>query len=466
MGTLRESAIPKRPSWKVGLTLLAALALLAIGIVGHASAAANVSGSAFGAQLGGATVASAGLKVGADAVTVHHGAASGGGSAVGAVRVELAPFDDSIIGVSSASDVRLANDRVTIASVSIDAIATAGGRTGVGSLSVAGLVVDGAPVAASVGTSVEIAGVGRLIFGEQVSGGEGNLRVNAVRLEVSDASSGLPLGTAAVIGHLQLSATPKPAPVPDSGPSPDPGLPADDEPAAAPRSPAAQAAPKTESPKEVEPLPEPSLVPEYGDLAPLPPAAPTAVGLPRRAAPPVDLPRDGSYAFPVARDYGYIDDYGAPRAVTGWHHGNDIFAPTGTPVVAVAGGTLSKVGVNTLGGNRLWLTDDRGNQFYYAHLSAYAPSAINGARVGAGEVIGFVGNSGQAITTPPHLHFEIHPGGLDSVNPYPYLLAWERGSGVALAFEAATVSTGQAPAAGALLVEITPDRDVLPADDS
>jgi murein DD-endopeptidase MepM/ murein hydrolase activator NlpD len=180
----------------------------------------------------------------------------------------------------------------------------------------------------------------------------------------------------------------------------------------------------------------------------------------------VDLPRDGSYAFPVTRDYGYIDDYGAPRAVTGWHHGNDIFAPTGTPVVAVASGILSKVGVNTLGGNRLWLTDDRGNQFYYAHLSAYAPSTINGARVRAGEVIGFVGNSGQAITTPPHLHFEIHPGGLDSVNPYPYLLAWERGSNVALAFEAATVARGQAPASGALLVEITPDRDEVPTDDS
>ncbi|MEW6583783.1 MAG: M23 family metallopeptidase, partial [Actinomycetota bacterium] len=205
-------------------------------------------------------------------------------------------------------------------------------------------------------------------------------------------------------------------------------------------------------------------------------ALPPPVTVPRLSSPPSPLlPRrapslasapvgiDG-YAFPVLGDVSFSDEYGAPRADTGWHQGNDVFAPEGAPVVAVADGTLFNVGVNTLGGNRLWVRDDRGNTFYYAHLSAYAPSAVEGARVRAGEVIGFVGNTGDAITTPPHLHFEVHPGNGDSVNPYPYLLAWQRGTKVALAFRAAEVADGQAPAAGALLVSFTAAVDA-PATD-
>ena len=109
----------------------------------------------------------------------------------------------------------------------------------------------------------------------------------------------------------------------------------------------------------------------------------------------------------------FSSDYGAPRGGTGWHHGNDIFAPIGVPVLAVADGVLSKVGVNTLGGNRLWLTDDLGNSYYYAHLSSWE----GGSRgVSAGEVIGYVGATGA--TSANHLHFEIHPGGGAAVNPY------------------------------------------------
>jgi murein DD-endopeptidase MepM/ murein hydrolase activator NlpD len=54
----------------------------------------------------------------------------------------------------------------------------------------------------------------------------------------------------------------------------------------------------------------------------------------------------------------------------------------------------------------------KGNEYYYAHLSAYSPLAVNGTRVKAGDVLGFVGNTGDAITTPPHLHFETHPASL------------------------------------------------------
>jgi murein DD-endopeptidase MepM/ murein hydrolase activator NlpD len=173
----------------------------------------------------------------------------------------------------------------------------------------------------------------------------------------------------------------------------------------------------------------------------------------------VTFSADRGYVFPVAGEAGYSDDYGAPRAGTGWHHGNDIFAARGTPVLAVTDGTLSRVGVNTLGGNRLWLTDGAGNAYYYAHLSAYAPAAVEGAQVHAGQVIGFVGNTGQAITTPPHLHFEIHPGDGDSIDPHPYLRAWQRGGAIPRAFRQAALSSSPVPAVGAVLVDVTPERD-------
>ncbi len=135
------------------------------------------------------------------------------------------------------------------------------------------------------------------------------------------------------------------------------------------------------------------------------------------------------HVFPVYGQAWYSDSFGSPRADTGWHHGIDIFAPMGTPILAVAEGTVYSVGWNNLGGNRLWLRDTDGNQFYYAHLSAYSPLAVNGLRVKAGAVLGFVGNSGDAITTPPHLHFEAHPATLlpygydkSAVDPYNWLV--------------------------------------------
>lgn len=183
------------------------------------------------------------------------------------------------------------------------------------------------------------------------------------------------------------------------------------------------------------------------------------------------------HVFPVYGQTWYSDSFKSPRADTGWHHGIDIFAPTGTPVLAVAKGTLFQVGWNNLGGNRLWLRDKDGNEFYYAHLSAYSPLAVNGLKVKAGAVLGFVGNSGDAITTPPHLHFEAHPAALvpfgydgSAVDPYDWLVGLEHLQDVAFPEGtaswakqiAANVSTQQP---GAVLLHST-DISALPRLDN
>jgi murein DD-endopeptidase MepM/ murein hydrolase activator NlpD len=93
---------------------------------------------------------------------------------------------------------------------------------------------------------------------------------------------------------------------------------------------------------------------------------------------------------------------------------------------------LDRVGWNAIGGYRFWLFDQYGNSFYHAHLSAFSPLAVDGARVRRGDVIGFVGHTGDAQFTPPHLHFEVHPGNADATNPYPLLNAWQRGIAVAI----------------------------------
>ena len=163
------------------------------------------------------------------------------------------------------------------------------------------------------------------------------------------------------------------------------------------------------------------------------------------------------YVFPVYGPSSFTDDFGAPRALTSWHHGNDIFAALGAPVLAVTDGTLFLVGWNDVGGNRVWLRDDQGNEFYYAHLSAFSPLAVDGARVRAGDVLGFVGATGDAVGTPPHLHFEIHPAALlglgydGVVNPYPYLLAWQRAADAKFGWGA--IGAGQAPPPGLVLLQ-------------
>jgi hypothetical protein len=159
----------------------------------------------------------------------------------------------------------------------------------------------------------------------------------------------------------------------------------------------------------------------------------SAVAQPLTAVPGLGF-KPSHYVFPIDGGASFVDTYGAGRndIYDGWHHGDDLFAPLGTPVVAVARGTLSLVGWNSLGGWRVWLTDRKGNSFYYAHLAGYARWILTHPHVRAGQVLGFIGRTGDAFTTEPHLHFEVHPRqpafvklGYDgAVDPTTYLNKW------------------------------------------
>lgn len=115
------------------------------------------------------------------------------------------------------------------------------------------------------------------------------------------------------------------------------------------------------------------------------------------------------------------DSWGDPRdGGRRRHRGIDIFARRGTAVVAVADGIISFIGDQPKGGHSLWLTTETGTSFYYAHLDRWAPGIYEGLEVQSGDLLGFVGNTGNAVTTPPHLHFGINHND-EMVNPYPVL---------------------------------------------
>ncbi len=117
---------------------------------------------------------------------------------------------------------------------------------------------------------------------------------------------------------------------------------------------------------------------------------------------------------PVQGGSAYGNTWGAPRSGGRRHQGVDMLAPTGTPLQAVVSGFVDHRS-NALGGVTVSLRGDNGNRYYYAHLVAY--EGLPG-RVEQGQVIGYVGDTGNARGTP-HLHFEIRPGGGVPVNPYP-----------------------------------------------
>jgi murein DD-endopeptidase MepM/ murein hydrolase activator NlpD len=132
--------------------------------------------------------------------------------------------------------------------------------------------------------------------------------------------------------------------------------------------------------------------------------------------------------FPIEGPVTFQNDWGVARPGGRTHHGTDIFAAEGARVVAVDAG-LVRFDVDPLGGNVAYLRADDGTTYYYAHLSRYEGAD---RRVATGEAIGYVGRTGNAAHTAPHLHFEVHPAGGAAVNPYPLLTIAPRGSASAL----------------------------------
>ncbi|MGZ5383927.1 MAG: LysM peptidoglycan-binding domain-containing protein [Acidimicrobiia bacterium] len=123
----------------------------------------------------------------------------------------------------------------------------------------------------------------------------------------------------------------------------------------------------------------------------------------------------GGWLCPVP-DGTFFNDWGFPRSGERFHEGNDIFAPRGTPILAPVSGTLVQV-VGNVGGNQFNLEGDDGNLYIGSHMEQFSKDGY----VHAGETIGYVGDSGNAVGSRTHLHFEIHAAGENPVNPYPTL---------------------------------------------
>jgi hypothetical protein len=300
---------------------------------------------------------------------------------------------------------------------------------------VEGLKVLGDSAVAVENGRIELGGIGYLVtlegavLREDAEGLGYRGFFSALHLYLTSEHSGLPAGSEIIVGYADAGvrgeASQEAAPAPEPGGQENAGSGSDTEPA-----------------QEPEPPPPGSH------------SGPPAIV----RDPPASVQPDitgGGFVYPVYGTASFSDDFAAPRADTIWHHGNDIFAPQGAPVLAVTDGTLFLVGWNRLGGHRLWLRDDQGNEYYYAHLSAYSSLSVNGARVSAGDVLGFVGASGVAGGVS-HLHFEIHPSallglGYDGViNPYTYLLAWQAQQDRDFSI---TIPVEEAPQPGVVLLE-------------
>ncbi len=370
---------------------------------------------------------SGGFTFGQDPTTkapiVSTGSANASASAV---------FDTEANATASAevNNLNVFNGEITATSVVAQAHATARAGAAKGDIDgseVSGLVALGQAVSSGTvaladwGSLTAVAGGGS---GSPGTGYRGS--VTALEIRLTADHGGLPAGTTILVGYAEVAAQAAPAGPPPQRPRPV----------------------QAKGPKGQAPEP--------------------AFGLPLVRQPPVVTPKltAGGYVFPVYGPSSFIDTFGAARGDVsgGWHHGDDIFAPLGAPILAVASGTVFSVGWNKVGGNRLWLRDGQGNLFYYAHFSAFTPLAVNGNAVNAGDVLGFVGNTGDAEGTPTHLHFEIHPVALiglgydGAVNPTTYLLAWKHLQDVSFAGGDAWAplnSIGNAPKPGAILLNAT-----------
>jgi murein DD-endopeptidase MepM/ murein hydrolase activator NlpD len=398
---------------------------LAAGAASGQVAAERTKGSAYavlinvpGAKSSGTLTSPTGSYTYRDLLAVHSYDAGS------AMSDERAYAHSDLTGVSILGGVVTA-DSVTARSFADGRADQATGTFGGG---VTGLVVAGAAVSVQPGGQFEIPGIGYGAVNERrVVRSDGAYRGSEVALHIHLSADwhNLPAGTEILLGQAEAAATGRETVVRvDSGTAATPTQVA----------PGERGGESTSDPSQLDapviPLPASDGTPtDSGDgITPTGIEAPPPGGF--TLVPPVEVAvqqklESPGYVFPVAGGAHYGHDYGNFRGDTGFHQGSDLFVPEGTPLVAVQAGVLHNVGWNRLGGWRLWIEDINGNWFYYAHLSAFSPIAVDGAHVNAGDVVGFVGHTGDAITTPPHLHFEIHPGGKWSVPPYDYLQAWQ-----------------------------------------
>lgn len=116
------------------------------------------------------------------------------------------------------------------------------------------------------------------------------------------------------------------------------------------------------------------------------------------------------------------DTWGAPRSGGRTHEGQDIFAPKGTKILSATNGYVYRIGENNLGGQTVSVISSGGRIYYYAHLDEYAPGLKVGDPVTTRTVLGFVGTTGNAQGTPPHLHFGVYTFGFgNAINPLPLI---------------------------------------------
>lgn len=144
-------------------------------------------------------------------------------------------------------------------------------------------------------------------------------------------------------------------------------------------------------------------------------AVPEALRLWRMPVPEtVPVPVQGVAARRIA------DTWGAGRSGGRRHEGTDIFAKRGTPVTSATRGVVVRIADGGLGGRQVWVLGPGGERHYYAHLDDWAPGLHTYQRVRAGDVLGVVGDTGNARGTPPHLHYGIYGAG-GARNPHPRL---------------------------------------------
>lgn len=217
--------------------------------------------------------------------------------------------------------------------------------------------------------------------------------------------------------------------------------------------------PATPAPPPAEPAPAPAApapaAPAPG--APAPGAAPAAPVDPRTQPFPIPLPQirrsparntnvllerlqpavargvpletallSVTAPFPVVGKANFSHDWLFPRytPTPHLHQGTDIFAAFGTPIISSEAGRVLRKGTAGAGGISVWLRGDSGMAYYYAHLQSWARDLEVGQRIERGQVIGFVGDTGNAVGGAPHLHFEMHPGGgpgTPARDPKPFL---------------------------------------------